>query len=107
VAGTDGRLNTASMMTPAATRAKSWPFWLFLSTVILSGFAVTALCVAQLADRPTDFFWHDRMPGLIGLTLLIMLTGRFSIKVPGHSARVSISEVFTFLAAFHLGASAW
>ena len=41
--------------------------------------------------------------GRLVAALLMLAAEHANIKVPGHSARISISEVFAFLIAFHLG----
>ena len=78
----------------------------FVFTTFTLGVVLLASAILHVQAYPVDLLWHDRMPGLLGLMLLTMAAGHVSIKVPGHSARVSVSEVFAFLTAFHLGAAA-
>ena len=82
------------------------PLRAFVYTTFTLGVVLLAAAVLHVQAHPVDLLWHDRMPGLFGLMLLTMAAGHVSIKVPGHSARVSVSEMFAFLTAFHLGAAA-
>lgn len=75
-------------------------------TTFAVGIGLLGFALAELMERPVDLLWHDRMPGLLGLTLLTMAAGHVRIRVPGQSATVSVSEIFAFLTAYHLGSAA-
>ncbi|MGC4084967.1 MAG: HD-GYP domain-containing protein [Vicinamibacterales bacterium] len=72
------------------------PIWLFVGAVCLVGAAILAVAARELqAVTPS--------PGLWLLVVLTVASGRFRIKVPGHEASVSVSEVFVFASVLLYG----
>lgn len=71
------------------TRSRELRVWTFVLMVAVCGAA--ALGLAVHAVRSIAFDWW-----MVVLSALFLTTGRFSIKVPGRPATVSVSEVFLF-----------
>jgi putative nucleotidyltransferase with HDIG domain len=68
-------------------RQSRWPLWLFVGAITVLGAAVVDRALLDLAQLT---------PGMALLAVITVAAGRFRIKVPGHSATVSVSEVFVF-----------
>ena len=83
---------------PAPTPRALATLHLFVGGVALLGLALLTL-VLQDAAR------HALSPWALLLALVTVAAGRVSIKVPGHSAQVSISEPFSFIAVMLYGPS--
>jgi len=63
--------------------------WLFVIAVGAAGAGALALAISSLTREALS-------PWVFVLALLTFVSGRFAIKVPGHPATVSVSEVFVF-----------
>ena len=71
----------------------------YLGVVIVGGLAIIARSLADAIAAPPGFEWFT-------LAALTLLTGSFTVKVPGLSARFSVSETFVFASALLFGPSA-
>jgi putative nucleotidyltransferase with HDIG domain len=63
--------------------------WVYVATVTVLGAAAVALAGLEL--RQITF-----SPWILALACVTIISGRFRIKVPGHPASVSVSEIFVF-----------
>ncbi len=70
--------------------------WAYVGFVSLLGAAAVALAMRDLSRQPFS-------PWIILLALVTIVSGRFRIKVPGHPASVSVSEVFVFASILRFG----
>src|SRR5581483_272769 len=70
--------------------------WVYVGFVSLLGAAAVALAIRDLSRQPFS-------PWIILLALVTIVSGRFRIKVPGHPASVSVSEVFVFASILRFG----
>jgi putative nucleotidyltransferase with HDIG domain len=89
VAETRAELPEEQKPSPRADRPDRWPLWLFVGTVTLLGAVIVNRALLELAQLTLT-------PGMGLLAVITVGAGRFRIKVPGHSATVSVSEVFVF-----------
>jgi putative nucleotidyltransferase with HDIG domain len=64
----------------------------FLAAVIAGGASVLALSIVTILNAPFDFY-------IVVLAVATVASGRLAVKVPGHPATVSVSEVFVFASA--------
>jgi putative nucleotidyltransferase with HDIG domain len=71
----------------------------FISVVVLGGMFVLSQSIYALFSEPVDPQWFV----FAGLTLL---TGSFTVKVPGINASLSVSETFVFASVLLFGAAA-
>ena len=71
----------------------------YVAAVACAGTLVVGHSIAQLASHRLGFQWFV----LAGLTLL---SGSFTVRVPGIPARLSVSETFVFAAAMLFGPAA-
>ena len=72
---------------------------LYISIVVAVGAAVVLHSLRELSRAPLDPRW-------LMLAVLTLLSGSFTVKVPGIPARLSVSETFVFAAALLFGAPA-
>ena len=70
----------------------------YLAAVPWIGAAVLAWALIDLFLHPPDSAW-------LGLAALTILTGSFTVKIPGLVARLSVSEPFVFAATLWFGPS--
>jgi putative nucleotidyltransferase with HDIG domain len=70
--------------------------YLYVSSVITAGLAVTAYSAVLLVIRPVSHQWMI-------LAALTLLTGSFSVKVPSIAARISVSDAFVFASVLLFG----
>ncbi len=84
------RAEPEALPAPATSdRPSIWPLWLFVGIV-------TALGGVVLVGAGLAFLGLTLTPGMVLLAAVTVVAGRFRIKVPGHSATVSVSEIFVF-----------
>ena len=69
---------------------------LYVGCVVVAGTLVLLYSLGQLYVRPADYRWLL----LAGLTLV---TGSFTVKVPGISSSISVSETFVIIAVLLFG----
>lgn len=67
-----------------------------LVAVALCGLSLLALSIAEVAVAPFNIY-------AVALGIVIVVSGRFAIKVPGRSATVSVSEAFVFASVILFG----
>ena len=70
----------------------------YLRLVPLAGACVLGWCLVDLIVRPASLAW-------LALAALTVLTGSFTVKIPGLVARLSVSEPFVFAATLWFGPS--
>ncbi|MCC7124269.1 MAG: HD domain-containing protein [Acidobacteria bacterium] len=63
------------------------------------GLITIGICIATLYDAPVSSEW-------LFLAVLTLLTGSFTVAVPGLPARISVSETFVFTSVLLFGTSA-
>jgi len=80
-----------SRLKPAPTKALPLRLQLYVGAVVTLGAAAIAISIAQLASTPFVREW-------MLFTVLGVLAGTYGVKVPGISARISVSDTF-FLAS--------
>jgi len=68
----------------------------YVQTVIAIGLFVVAYSLWQVAVNPPGFEWFV-------LAALTLLTGSFTVRIPGLPARISVSETFTFTSVLLFG----
>jgi putative nucleotidyltransferase with HDIG domain len=68
----------------------------YLQTVIAVGLFVVAQSLWQVAVNPPGFEWFV-------LAALTLLTGSFTVRIPGLPVRISVSETFTFTSVLLFG----
>ncbi len=73
-----------------------WSVWAFVSSISVIGAAILTAAVNELTNGSFSIY-------IPLLAILTIASGRFRIKVPGHSATVSVSEVFVFAAVLLFG----
>ena len=71
----------------------------FITAVVVGGAIVVGQSIRVLYSEPIDPQWFV----FAGLTLL---TGSFTVKVPGINASLSVSETFVFASVLLFGAPA-
>ena len=76
----------------------SWHGRLYLGVVILAGTGLAALSARDLYSRDV---WGEWMV----LAALTLLTGSFTVKIPGLLARISVSDAFVFTSVLAFGPS--
>ncbi len=76
----------------------SWHGRLYLGVVILAGTGLAALSARDLYVRDV---WGEWMV----LAALTLLTGSFTVKIPGLLARISVSDAFVFTSVLAFGPS--
>ena len=76
----------------------SWRGRLYLGVVILAGTGLAALSARDLYVRDV---WGEWMV----LAALTLLTGSFTVKIPGLLARISVSDAFVFTSVLAFGPS--
>ena len=79
-------------------RALSPAARLYLGTVILAGTSIAVLSVVNVSKRDT---WSD----WVALAILTLITGSFTVKIPGVLAKFSISDAFVFASVLIFGPS--
>lgn len=67
--------------------------------------AIPVVGVCVLSWVILDLILHPPSPAWLGLAALTVLTGSFTVKVPGMVARISVSEPFLFAATLWFGPS--
>lgn len=72
---------------------------IYVASVVATGLIVIGHCISSLYANPVSYEWVF----LAGLTLL---TGSFTVKVPGIPARISVSETFVFTSVLLFGTCA-
>jgi putative nucleotidyltransferase with HDIG domain len=77
---------------------QSWRGRAYLSGVILLGVALTVLCAADVYSSSGRNEW-------IVLAALTLLTGSFTVTIPGLLARISVSDAFVFTSVLAFGPS--
>src|SRR5688572_27587371 len=77
---------------------RSWHGRVYLSGVILLGTALTGLSAADVYSLTGRNEW-------IVLAALTLLTGSFTVKIPGLLARISVSDAFVFTSVLAFGPS--
>ena len=70
----------------------------YLRLVPLVGACILGWCLSDLFLRPASLAW-------LALAALTVLTGSFTVKIPGLVARLSVSEPFVFAATLWFGPS--
>jgi putative nucleotidyltransferase with HDIG domain len=76
--------------------APSWHGRLYLGAVILAGTGLAAYSAREVYFRDG---WNDWMV----LAALTLLTGSFTVKIPGLLARISVSDAFVFASVLAFG----
>ena len=71
----------------------------YVAVVAASGLIAIGICIATLWESPVSSEW-------IFLALLTLLTGSFTVAIPGLPARISVSETFVFTSVLLFGTSA-
>src|SRR5437867_4115216 len=64
-------------------------FYPYMFAIDLLGIAIIALCAIRLSDGSTSFQW-------IILASLTVLTGSFTVKIPGIHSKISVADTFVF-----------
>jgi putative nucleotidyltransferase with HDIG domain len=72
---------------------------LYIAIVVTFGTAIVLHSLRELLRAPLDPRW-------LMLALLTLLSGSFTVRIPGIPARLSVSETFVFAAALLFGAAA-
>lgn len=80
--------NTARSLSPQAR--------VYIAAVILVGLAVTSHSALEIYLHPPPAHW-------LVLAALTLLTGTFTVKVPGLAARISVSEAFVLTSVLMFG----
>src|SRR6185369_15418305 len=70
----------------------------YLAAVILAGSSIAVLAVRDVYTREV---WRD----WVVLAALTLLTGSFTVKIPGLLARISVSDAFVFASVLLFGPS--
>jgi putative nucleotidyltransferase with HDIG domain len=81
---------------PTAGRMRS--VWIYVAVVSILGAILIATALLEL--RQVAF-----TPWILVLAVVTIVSGRYRIKVPGHPASVSVSEVFVFASILLFGAA--
>ena len=76
----------------------SWHGRLYLGVVILAGTGLAALSAR-------DVYFRDGWDEWMVLAALTLLTGSFTVKIPGLLARISVSDAFVFASVLAFGPS--
>jgi putative nucleotidyltransferase with HDIG domain len=76
----------------------SWNGRLYLGGVILAGAGLAALSAR-------DVYFRDGWSDWMVLAALTLLTGSFTVKIPGLLARISVSDAFVFASVLAFGPS--
>ena len=69
---------------------------LYISVVVAAGVCVVLESLYSISEAPVDFNW-------LVLAVLTLLSGSFTVRIPGIPARLSVSETFVFAAALLFG----
>lgn len=72
---------------------------IYVACVAALGLIAIGICIANLYAVPVSTEW-------VFLALLTLLTGSFTVAVPGLPARISVSETFVFTSVLLFGTSA-
>ena len=72
---------------------------IYVASVAALGLIAIGICIATLYETPVSSEWFF-------LALLTLLTGSFTVAVPGLPARISVSETFVFTSVLLFGTSA-
>ena len=72
---------------------------IYVAVVAALGLIVIGICIANLYATPVSTEW-------VFLAVLTLLTGSFTVAVPGLPARISVSETFVFTSVLLFGTSA-
>ena len=72
---------------------------IYVASVAALGLIAIGICIANLYAVPVSTEW-------VFLALLTLLTGSFTVAVPGLPARISVSETFVFTSVLLFGTSA-
>jgi putative nucleotidyltransferase with HDIG domain len=72
---------------------------IYVASVAALGLIAIGICIANLYAKPVSTEW-------VFLALLTLLTGSFTVAVPGLPARISVSETFVFTSVLLFGTSA-
>ena len=68
----------------------------YVAVVICGGIAVVAYSITELSWQTIDIGWAL-------LALLTLISGSFTVKVPGATSTISVSETFVIIAAVKYG----
>ena len=69
---------------------------LYISVVVAAGVCVVLESLYSISRAPVDSNW-------LVLAVLTLLSGSFTVRIPGIPARLSVSETFVFAAALLFG----
>ena len=69
---------------------------LYISVVVAAGVCVVVESLHAISRAPVDANW-------LVLAVLTLLSGSFTVRIPGIPARLSVSETFVFAAALLYG----
>jgi putative nucleotidyltransferase with HDIG domain len=72
---------------------------IYVAVIAALGLMAIGTCIAALYEEPVNSEW-------VLLALLTLLTGSFTVAVPGIPARISVSETFVFTSVLLFGTSA-
>ena len=72
------------------------PSRLYISVVVAAGLCVLVESIYSLLRAPVE-------PNWLVLAVLTLLSGSFTVRIPGTPARLSVSETFVFAAALLFG----
>lgn len=72
---------------------------IYVAVIAALGLIAIGICIANLYAVPVSTEW-------VFLALLTLLTGSFTVAVPGLPARISVSETFVFTSVLLFGTSA-
>jgi putative nucleotidyltransferase with HDIG domain len=72
---------------------------IYVATVIALGLIAIGICIAGISASPVSNEW-------LFLAVLTLLTGSFTVRVPGLPARISVSETFVFTSVLLFGTAA-
>ncbi len=71
----------------------------YVPSVTAIGLLVVGHCIGTLMQQPLELEW-------LALAILTLLTGSFTIRIPGVPARLSVSETFVFASVLLFGTCA-
>jgi putative nucleotidyltransferase with HDIG domain len=72
---------------------------IYVAVIVALGLIAIGICIASLYQHPVSSEW-------VFLALLTLLTGSFTVAVPGLPARISVSETFVFTSVLLFGTPA-
>ena len=68
----------------------------YVATVVIVGAGVVAHSVGMMSAQTIDFGW-------VLLALLTLISGSFTVRIPGATSTISVSETFVIIAAVRYG----